>query len=166
MYIITKSDSRKIRKRMKRHRKNVTVHNRLKAVALRGEGKSYKEIAKIVELSESRISYLVSLYSNNGIETLATDRRKGGNHKNLDYEQENQILKEFEAAAFKGEIVAVNEIKKKYDEVLGRETKPSFIYAVLKRHGWRKVMPRGAHPKKASDEEIDSLKKLTPVWIP
>jgi len=40
MYIITRSEARKIRKRMKRHKKNVTVYNRLKAVALRGEGKT------------------------------------------------------------------------------------------------------------------------------
>ena len=44
MYIITRSEARKIRKRMKRHKKNVTVYNRLKAVALRGEGRTYKEM--------------------------------------------------------------------------------------------------------------------------
>ncbi|MDE7249890.1 MAG: winged helix-turn-helix domain-containing protein, partial [Lachnospiraceae bacterium] len=33
------------------------------------------------------------------------------------------------------------------------------IYCVLKRHGWRKVMPRSRHPKKASEEVIETSKK-------
>ncbi|MCI8758540.1 MAG: winged helix-turn-helix domain-containing protein [Oscillospiraceae bacterium] len=35
------------------------------------------------------------------------------------------------------------------------------IYCVLHRHGWRKVMPRSKHPKKASEDEIAASKKLT-----
>ncbi len=31
---------------------------------------------------------------------------------------------------------------------------------VLKRKGWRKVMPRSKHPKKASPEAIEASKKL------
>jgi hypothetical protein len=75
--------------------------------------------------------------------------------------QEEAILKEFNETAQLGRIITPSEIKKRYDEVLGRETKPTFIYAVLKRHGWRKVMPRSKHPNKASDEVIEASKKLT-----
>ena len=160
-YEIRNSESRKIRKRMKRHKKNVTIYNRLKAVALRGEGKTNKEIAAIVEMHEKHVSQLVSLFVKEGMKALATDGRKGGNHKNLSFEEESMILKEFEETAISGQIIVVTEIKNKYDKVLGRETKQSFIYSVLKRHGWRKVMPRSKHPKKASDEVIEASKKLT-----
>ncbi|MGI6691142.1 MAG: winged helix-turn-helix domain-containing protein [Christensenellales bacterium] len=30
------------------------------------------------------------------------------------------------------------------------------IYAVLERHGWRKVIPRPRHPKKASQEVVEA----------
>jgi hypothetical protein len=31
---------------------------------------------------------------------------------------------------------------------------------LLERHDWRMVMPRGKHPKKASEAEIEASKKL------
>jgi hypothetical protein len=31
----------------------------------------------------------------------------------------------------------------------------------LKRQGWRSVMPRSRHPKKASEEAIEASKKIT-----
>jgi hypothetical protein len=74
------------------------------------------------------------------------------------------MLEEFKGDAESGQVITPSEIKKKYDELIGRETDPSFIYTVLARHGWRKVMPRSQHPNKASDEEIESSKKLNLVW--
>ncbi len=34
------------------------------------------------------------------------------------------------------------------------------IYYVLERHGWRKIMPRSKHPKKANEGAIEASKKL------
>ena len=53
----------------------------------------------------------------------------------------------------------VSEIKKSYDKAVGRETKPTQIYALLKRHEWTKKMPRSRHPKKAKDGVIEASKK-------
>lgn len=91
---------------------------------------------------------------------MATEGRKGGNHRNLLIEQEREILEGFKENAAAGQIITPAKIKAKYDEVLGRETKPTFIYAVLKRNGWRMVMPRSQHPKTASDGVIEASKKL------
>ena len=104
---------------------------------------------------------MVSLYSNEGLESLSQNKRKGVNHRNLTHEQEEKLLVGFMKAAESGQIITPSEIKKKYDELVGRETKPTFIYAVLSRHEWRKVMPRSQHPNKASDEEIEFSKKLS-----
>ena len=160
MYIITRSEARKIRKRMKRHKKNVTIYNRLKAVALRGEGKTNKEISEIVELHEKRISQLASLYAKEGLDALAKDGRKGGNRRNLSLAEEAELLEEFRTDAINGQIITVGEIKKKYDAKVGHESGSGTIYKLLRRHNWRQVMPRSKHPNKASDEEINSSKKL------
>ena len=37
----------------------------------------------------------------------------------------------------------------------------SQIYRLLKRHGYKKVMPRSRHPKKVNQEIIETSKKLT-----
>ncbi len=57
--------------------------------------------------------------------------------------------------------VSVHDIETAYREAVGHSIGTSQIYYVLHRHGWRKVMPRSKHPKKASDEVIEASKKLT-----
>ena len=162
-YHISEAESEILRETMKSC-KIVNSYRRMEAVALRGEGKTNEEISSLRGFHSDRVSKLVSNFCNNGISALLEDGRCGGNHKNLTVEQEEKILKEFEESASKGQVITPNEIKKRYDEVLGRETKPTFIYSVLKRLGWRKVMPRSKHPNKASDEVINTSKKLTIKW--
>jgi len=48
----------------------------------------------------------------------------------------------------------LRDIKKRYDEVRGEETANSTFYDFLGRRKWRKVIPRGAHPKKAVEAEM------------
>ena len=62
----------------------------------------------------------------------------------------------------KGELVEISEIAKAYQAAVDHPVSNGQIYSVLHRHGWRKVMPRSKHPKKASEEEIAASKKLTP----
>ena len=160
-YRITETESKALREAMRHCKDNVNAYRRMEAVALRGEGKSNAEIGPITGFHPDWVSQLVSRYCNEGIDSLYRDGRQGGNHQNLSNEQEKALLKEFEKAADLGQVITPGEIKKRYDEILGRETKPTFIYAVLKRHDWRKVMPRSKHPNKASHEDIEASKKLT-----
>ena len=162
IYQITEAESKMLREAM-RECKEVKAYRRLEAVALRGEGKSNKEVGPLTGFHPDWVGKLVSRFCKEGINSLLEDGRQGGNHQNLTNEQEEQLLNEFKEAASAGQLITPAEIKKKYDEMLGRETKPTFIYAVLKRHGWRKIMPRSKHPKKANDEVIEASKKLTLV---
>ena len=83
-------------------------------------------------------------------------------HRNMSVEREADILAPFKARAEKGELVEISEIAKAYQSAVDHPVSRGQIYCVLHRHGWRKVMPRSKHPKKASDEEIAASKKLTP----
>jgi len=159
-YHITEEESQSLRREM-RNCKKANAYRRLEAVALRGEGKKNEEIGPMTGFHPDWISKLVSRFCNEGLQALLDDGRKGGNHQNLSDDQEEALLKEFNEAAAAGQIITPAEIKKRYDELLGRKTKPTFIYAVLQRHDWRKVMPRSKHPNKASDEAIEASKKLT-----
>ena len=55
----------------------------------------------------------------------------------------------------------VDDIKKKYEDKVDHKISSGQIYRVLKRHEWRKVMPRARHPKSAGPEAIEASKKLT-----
>ena len=106
------------------------------------------------------ISQWVSDYCNIGIESLLGGKY-GGNRRNMTFAEEEIFLAGFKKMAETGKLVEVSEIKKAYEEKVGHKIGKGQIYRVLKRHKWRKVMPRSKHPNKASDEEIESSKKLT-----
>jgi hypothetical protein len=82
-------------------------------------------------------------------------------------EQEEAILLKFKEEAEGGHEVTAVEIKKAFDEARGKETGRGYIYMLLKRHGWRKVMPRSKHPKAADEEACEASKKLSKrCWMP
>ena len=80
----------------------------------------------------------------------------------MSVEEEAAILAPFRERAEKGEIIEVKEIEAAYQAAVDHPISVSQIYFVLHRHGWRKVMPRSKHPKKADDATIEASKKLSP----
>lgn len=157
-YEVSKEDAAKIKK-YRKGIKDKVIDRRLYAVELRGEGMRNQEVAEKLDVDKRQVSMWVRKYKNGGIEALH-QKRGGRHHENLSVEKEKEILDKFKAEAKKGRIVEVSEIKKAYDEAVGRDTGTQ-IYNVLHRHKWRKVMPRSKHPKKASEEAIEASKKLT-----
>ena len=161
-YRITEEEYEAIKKAEKATT-NKRVSQRLKVLMLRYEGKSNPEISEKLDLSTDRISHLISEFKRNGLEEYIRNKYEG-NHRNMSYEEEEQILKQFEAKAAAGQVITVKEIKAAFDEKLGRDTGRGYIYMLLARHGWRKIKPRPKHPQGASDEEIDASKKLKLNW--
>ena len=104
---------------------------------------------------------LAAKYKKGGIEAISGNHY-GGNRRNMSVEDEAEILAPFRERAEKGELVEIREIKAAYQAAVDHPISDSQIYFVLHRHGWRKIMPRSKHPKKASDEEIAASKKSSP----
>lgn len=132
---------------------------RLYAVQLRGEGHTNQEIADKLDTSDQMVSHWVSVYAKGGIDELLPKKRKG-NHRNLSIEEEKELLEYFTKQAESGQMIDLNELKSAYIKKVGHSIGSGQIYRVLKRHNWRKVMPRSKHPKKANDEAIEASKKL------
>ena len=133
---------------------------KLRVLMLRYEGYDNQSIAERVGISKTRVVHLVGEYFRNGLEEY-TRKKFGGNHRNMSVEEEEEILQQFRERAEAGQVVIAQEIKQAFDEKLGRDTGRGYIYMLLARHNWRKVMPRSRHPKKADDETIEATKKLT-----
>ena len=148
------NEIRMIRKTIKNKSEDIKLH----AVELRGLGKKNKEIAEILDVHEKVVSKWIWIFANQGIQGLI-NKPKGGNHKNMTFEEKEKFLKQFEEWAKKDELLSTNEIKQEYIKLVGHSIGHEQIYRVLRRHGYRKIMPRSRHPKKASDEEIKQSKK-------
>ena len=146
----------------RKENKDKKVDKRIKALLMRAQGKKNVEIGMACEYHPAYISSLVSTYCNQGLSAIV-ENHYGGNHRNLSFAEEELLLEPFKKAAEAGQIIEISAIKQAYEQAIGHSISNSHgqIYFVLQRHGWRKVMPRSKHPKKASDEAIEASKKLT-----
>lgn len=145
----------------RKNNKDKRAEARLKALELRAKGAEASEVSKETGFHASSVTRLVAKYRDHGIEAIAGNHY-GGNHRNMSVAEEAAILAPFKERAEKGELVEISEIAKAYQAAVDHPVSKGQIYCVLHRHGWRKVMPRSKHPKKASEEEIAASKKLTP----
>ena len=146
-------------KAARRETKDKRADARLKALELRAEGKKSSEVAQATGFHPAYVTTLVAKYRDKGLEAISGNHY-GGNHRNMSFEEEAEILAPYKAKAEKGELVEISEIQAAYHQAVGHSIGTSQIYYVLHRHGWRKVMPRSRHPKKASEEVIETSKKL------
>ena len=148
-------------KQARKENKDKRAELRLKALELRAKGASSKAVSEATGFHAAYVSQLVAKYRDNGLEAISGNHY-GGNRRNMSVAEEAAILAPFKERAEKGELVEVSEIAKAYQAAVDHPISNGQIYFVLRRHGWRKVMPRSKHPKKASEEEIAASKKLTP----
>lgn len=159
-YKFSNEEITEIKKARKRN-KNKRAEARLKALELRAEGMKSREVSEATGFHPAYVTTLVEKYRKYGLEAIAGNHY-GGNRRNMNITEEAAILAPFKERAERGELVEISEIKAAYQEAVDHPIGNSQIYFVLHRHGWRKVMPRSRHPKKASEEVIETSKKLTP----
>ena len=144
--------------------KDKKVSRRLRALMLWYEGKSLKEIGAILNVHPMSVNQMCRRYREQGLEEYA--RKKHESHyRLLSKEQESEVLEQFKGQ--EGKQITATEIKAALDEACGKETGHMYVYNVLKRHGWKKKMPRSRHPKAADEEACEASKKLKPpCWTP
>ena len=138
--------------------RNKNIERRLYVLVMRAEGKSLEEISEKTGYHISTASKLIARYMRDGISAIAENHYKG-NRRNMSFEEEAAILTPFIERAKRGEMVDIKEIAAAYQKAVPHKISDTQIYYVLHRHGWRKIVPRSRHPKKASEEAIEASKK-------
>ena len=156
-YAISQSQLVEIETARKKNR-NKNIERRLYVLVMRAEGKSLEEISEKTGYHISTASKLIARYMRDGISAIAENHYKG-NRRNMSFEEEATILAPFIERAERGEMVDIKEIAAAYQKAVPHKISDTQIYYVLHRHGWRKIMPRSRHPKKASEEAIEASKK-------
>lgn len=155
-YEISESQLLEIETARKKNR-NKNVERRLYVLVMRAEGKSLEEISEKTGYHISTASKLIARYMRDGISAIAENHYKG-NRRNMSFEEEAAILAPFIERAERGEMVDIKEIAAAYQKAVPHKASDTQIYYVLHRHGWRKVMSRSRHPKKASEAAIEASK--------
>ncbi len=134
------------------------IDRKLQAIKMRYEGFTLLQISEKLSCTVRTVTNIITAFKASDINEF-TKLKYGGNHRLLSEEEEDEILAQFDEKMNKGQIVTVKEIKQEFDKRIGKDTGGSYIYALLKRKNYRKVMPRSKHPKKANEEEIEISKK-------
>jgi transposase len=147
-------------KKAYRTSKNKKERSRLLCIKLRVlKGMPTKQIAEITDLSPIYVNIIIGSFVKSGVESLMSKPQTSHN-RNMTVEQEEEFLKPYKEKAIAGEILEISSILKAYSKALdNKKVSKSTVYNLLHRNGWRKIMPRSQHPKKASDEAIEAYKK-------
>lgn len=95
-------------------------------------------------------------------------RRNWGGRRNalLTSEEESAFLAPWLEAAKSGGMLVVSPLRAALAAKLGRPIKPSVVYRLLARHGWRKVAPDTKHPKSDPAAQEDWKKNSRKNWRP
>ena len=96
-------------KAARKENKDKRADARLKALELRAEGMKSSEVAQATGFHAAYVTTLVAKYRDKGLEAISGNHY-GGNHRNLSFAEETEILAPFKARAEKGELVEVSEI--------------------------------------------------------
>ena len=158
-YKFSSEDREEIEKIRKANRDKQT-EKRLKVLSMRCEGKTLEEISSATGFHRSHISNLIRKYFEEGLASIS-EKHYSGNRRNMSIDEEKAFLGAYRERAEQGQMLDVREIAAAYEKKVGHRIGKGQIYRVLQRHGWRKVMPRSRHPKKATEEVIEATKKLT-----
>ncbi len=121
-------------------------------------GLSSEQVALGINLSPATVRKNWSQYFTQGEKALLGEGRGGRRRANLSLEEESALLADFLPKAKDGRVLAVNEVKIAYEEMVGHSVPKSTIYRLLARHGWRKVAPRPRHPK-FDPRQMEDFKK-------
>jgi transposase len=119
-----------------------------------------REIALHPGLAEQSVHHLISKYNRRGPEAIEGPGKGGRRRSYLSWDEEAAFLEAFEQAALTGQIATAAEIKGALERQLGHKVHKTMVYRLLKRQGWRKLVPRPLHLK-ADKQEQEVFKKTS-----
>ncbi len=117
------------------------------------------DIAKHTGTTVAMVHQVIASYNRLGVAAVEMPGKGGRRHQYVTWAEEQAFLAPFFSRAERGEIATAGEIQRAFEAQVGHEVHKSTISRLLKRHRWRKPVPRPVHPKRVPKHK-SSLKKL------
>jgi transposase len=136
---------------------------RWQAIYLMAKGLLVEQVAEYVGVAKGTIHQWVFQYNHQGPGSFSLQGRGGRRFGIMSVEEEADLLEGLRAEAERGEIVGAFWLREMVEKKLGREVSKDYLYDLLHRHDWRKVVPRPRHPK-ADVEKQEEFKKNSRSW--
>ena len=119
---------------------------------------STKEIARIMGWNVNTIRVTQRDFITRGVKAFVEEKRGGRRRQLMTLEEEKHFLAAFKNLAENASMLVANEIKAALEKRLGHTVHKTTVYRMLRRHEWRKVVPRATHPKQ-NKEAVEAFKK-------
>jgi transposase len=148
---------------MKENKDSIT-YRRAQALYLRSRRFTPKEISKIIGISVGGINNIHSKFNQYGESSVFCKKSGGRNNANMSKEDEALFMNNHESKSLLGSICTISSIHQDLEKHLKKTLHKSGVYKMLKRNGWRKIMPRPENPNH-DQEAIDAFKKTSPHWL-
>ncbi len=137
----------------------LSEYRRIQCVYLKEKhGYTSTQIADITTYHPASVRRIQSQYRKEGIESLSPKPKGGRNRAHLSLADEQALLDTLRTQAEAGQIIEISQIQSAYEAKVGSAVGKSTVYALLKRHRWRKVVPRPRHPKQ-NESDVAAFKK-------
>jgi len=143
--------------------KHPKANMRLLVIALKAEGKKVKEIAEITKLSTRQVYRIIAKCEEKGIKSLLEETRGGANNRKITAKEERRFFKKYREQAKEGQIITAEDMWKDFCKTFDVTIDISAFYRLIKRNGWRKIIPELKHPKTADAKTQRASKKLNLV---
>ena len=130
-------------------------------------GATLEQTATVLGVGRATVARLQAAFRKQKPALPSPVRNWGGRRQSLlSPEEEDAFLKPWLESAATGSLVVVSPLRAALAQRLGQPVKPSVVYRLLARHGWRKVAPDTRHPK-SKPEVQEAWKKNSPkCWQP
>ena len=143
-------------------RRELEMWKQMEAIWLRESlGLSGKEIATMLGYQIQTGYSLWHRWRGEGIKMFENQVGSGGRrYAYLGEKAETEWLKALNARSESGELVTRIQIQATYEARVGKSVATSAVYRALKRHGWRKAVPKTPYPKMVH-ETFEEVKKTS-----
>lgn len=163
--LVNHLDQDEIRKRMITSKER-EQYQRWQAIFLTGKGLQADVIAEYVGTTKGTVHQWVYQYNHDGPDGFTLQGRGGRRFGLLSLEEEAELLDSIRARAEVGRILNAFAIKEQVEERLAKRVSKDYLYDLLHRHKWRKVMPRPQHPKADKEKQEEFKKNFQSWWQP
>ena len=141
--------------------KDVTEFKRWQIIHLAQSKISAPKIAHTIATTAGTIRQYIHKYNHEGIKEYIPAKRGGRRFGLLSLEQEKKILTEHVSQATKGEIITTRYLKPIFEKEIGKPVSMDYLQDVMRRHGWRMIVPRPHHPQRNQDIQEEFKKKYS-----
>ena len=130
-------------------------------------GATLEQTAHVLGVGRATVARLQAAFRKQRSAVPPAARNWGGRRQSLlTPEEETAFLKPWVESAATGNLVVVSPIRAALAQRLGQPVKPSVVYRLLARHGWRKVAPDTRHPKSKPEVQAAWKKNSPKCWTP